>query len=92
MTYLDFPKMLGNFWKRPVNIYDEEGLGGADEHPAAEEVRGGSILKDVAIWFIWIVMVALALLAIACQEHNVPEEMRGNARDARAERGRVLDP
>jgi hypothetical protein len=36
---------------------------------------GKSRLKGVAIWFIWIVMVALALLAIACQEHNVPEEM-----------------
>ena len=21
MTYLDFPKMLSNFWKRPINVY-----------------------------------------------------------------------
>ena len=63
MTYLDFPKMLGNYWNRPVNVYDEEGLGGRDEHPAAEEVRGGSILKDVAIWFIWMA-VAMGFIVL----------------------------
>ena len=27
MTYLDFPKMLGNYWKRPVNVYEQDGTG-----------------------------------------------------------------
>ena len=54
VSYLDSPKMLGNYWSRPVDVHDEEGRGGADEHYAAEEVREGSILEDVAIWSIWV--------------------------------------
>ena len=39
MTYLDFPKMLGNFWKRPANVYEQDETGGEDDRPAKEAVK-----------------------------------------------------
>lgn len=58
MTYLDFPKMLGNYWKRPVNVYEQYGTGGADAcpsdaYPSEDAVRSGSILRDLLIWGSW---------------------------------------
>lgn len=63
MTYLDFPKMLGNFWRRPVNVYEQDGTGGEDDHPAEDVVSGGSILKDLLLWFLWVAL-SLALLGL----------------------------
>jgi len=36
MTYLDFPKMLSNFWQRPINPYEPDGARGEDDQPAKE--------------------------------------------------------
>jgi len=53
MTYLDFPKMMGNYWRRPVNVYEQAGTDGENDHPAEDAVENGSILRDVLIWLLW---------------------------------------
>ena len=63
MTYLDFPKMLSNFWKRPINPYEPDGAGREDDQPAKEAVKGGAIIKDVLIWTGWL-LLALAGIAL----------------------------
>ncbi len=52
--------MLSNFWKRPVNQSDPKLREG---DPLKDAVRGGSILKDVAIWLGWM-LVALVGIAV----------------------------
>ena len=61
MTYLDFPKMLGNYWKKPVNVYEQAGTVGDDDHPAEEAVKNRSILRDALIWLLW---AAIAIAGI----------------------------
>ena len=61
MTYLDFPKMLGNYWKRPVNVYEQYGTGGADAHPSEDAVRSGSILRDLPMWGGWMLATLVGI-------------------------------
>lgn len=62
MTYLDCPKIPGNYWERPVDVYHEAGLGGADEHPLTDIVIG-SIWMAAALGFIVLVLLLPGIVA-----------------------------
>jgi len=60
VTYLDFPKMMGNYWKRPINPYETAGTGGAEENPK-DAKAAASIIKDVLVWLGWMAGAFVAL-------------------------------
>ena len=66
MVFLDKTRMLSEYWRRRLNLYEAPGTGGEEKGSVDEVASGGSVLRDLLVWSAWgfAAIVAIALVVV----------------------------